>query len=234
MRKYLTIFSKAIISQINFRTQLFIWIIIEVTRGGCTLLIWYFIFSDSPPIKGYDFPAMVQYIFLVVIIRNMTGVFFEEKRCQKIKDGKLDFFLVKPLKFPTELFFSHMGRHLVYNLLCTPSWLLLIILFQKHLTPILLSPPIVWLQFIAMLIFARSIEYLLSFIVVTMTFFVEEATGLAHFKWMILYLFSGAMVPFVFMPKWLMQISKALLTPDLEKTAIIEQIFVEYINPQKV
>ena len=127
-----------------------------------------------------------------------------------------------------------MGRHLVYNLLCTPSWLLLIILFQKHLTPILLSPPIVWLQFIAMLIFARSIEYLLSFIVVTMTFFVEEATGLAHFKWMILYLFSGAMVPFVFMPKWLMQISKALLTPDLEKTAIIEQIFVEYINPQKV
>ena len=57
---------------------------------------------------------------------------------------------------------------------------------------------------------AHTIQFFIALWIVLLTFWMEGSSGLEHFKWIILTLFSGAMIPMEFMPDWLQKISNIL------------------------
>jgi len=60
------------------------------------------------------------------------------------------------------------------------------------------------------MIIAHTIQFFIALWIVLITFWMEGSSGLEHFKWIVLTLFSGAMIPVEFMPNWLKTLTNIL------------------------
>ena len=70
--------------------------------------------------------------------------------------------------------------------------------------------PLIFLQFLGLIVFGYLVEFSFAMIAVMITFWFESGEGLEHFKWIIMSIFSGYLVPVEFMPGWLRGVVEAL------------------------
>ncbi len=205
------LFFRAIAKTIAFRAETWLWLILDAIPLVILLLIWQGIYSNSDTLRGVQFNTVVFYYILVFFIDVLTSAHFENWRIAEIREGKIDFYLTKPLGYLSELSIRHLGDKAMSTVLKMPLFvifiLLVVVIFHPTLpittgNHVLLSIPLIVGAFI--------MQFCLSAIIVLFGFWLENAEGLDHFRWMSTSLFSGIIIPFAFMPAGMLKIAQIL------------------------
>lgn len=208
VKKYLRIYLTELQEAINYRTELFLWSIIGVMPLLGMLTIWLNVFQTTTVIGGYNLNAVIGYYLIGYMFSEVTGSHFEQGMIEQIKNGSIVRWLIKPISLKRFLYVHEISWRTMTFLTVVLPLLFITLVFVPNVLPAFNLTTTILFPFIVMIAF--SIEVMLSAIVLSFGFVFEEARSLEHLKWMLQWLFSGAMVPFSFMPNWLVKIANFL------------------------
>jgi ABC-2 type transport system permease protein len=206
--KYGSVTKQAFINTITYRSEVFLWFFLDLFPFVVLMLVWMAVYKGQPTLGGYSLDAVLQYYFLVMVVTAVSSHHFEQHRVQQIRDGKIDYYLTRPFSYLGHLGWSAFGNKLfsaVTSVLLASVSMFFLQLWLPISLPSVTIP--VLIQFIVLLVGAYLIEYFSALIIVLAGFWFENAEGLEHFKWIVLALFSGQLMPIVFMPPWLQHIT---------------------------
>ncbi len=174
-------------------------------------IVWANIYQGQDQLGGYTLAGLVQYYLLSLIISGVSSTYFEDWRVREIREGKIDYFLIRPLSYLMEILCRDIGGKLFYLVNASLFFIILtsglFLSFAFSLTP---PGPLQILQTLSLIFVAYAIEFLIALIIVISGFWIEGADGLEHFKWIAVATLSGSMIPISLMPSWLQQIVQAL------------------------
>ncbi len=201
MSKYLLLIQKSIQKRIEYRSEILVWMTLDIVPMLLLLLIWSGIYAGRETIQNYTLPQLLQYYLLGIIIEGCTASHFESFRVEEIRLGKIDYFLTRPVSYLAQLFFDHLASKIFYLLLAIPVYLVLIFFINQLIPLPALSLSIFqYLQLVSMIILAFSIQFLFALITVLLGFWFEGADGLENFKSIFISLLSGFVIPVSMMP----------------------------------
>ena len=226
LKKGFSITSTGIAQVLEYRTELILWFFLDLLPIGVLIFIWQAIFAHQSELNGFTLTATIQYYFLVFLISTITDVHFETWRCREIRDGKIDFYLVKPFSYLNQIFFRELSSRIVTSAIFLSLFLCFALLFDfaqskfsiflfpnLNFQVLSLSFSLTLSQIILVTLLLLSgflLHFLISLWIVLATFWFEGSQGLEHFKWISVTLFSGSMLPLAFMPEWLQKIVNVL------------------------
>ncbi len=211
MRRFQKLLFRAAAKTIAFRAETWLWLILEAVPMIILLLIWQGIYADASQLNGVQFNTLIFYYIAVFFVEIATAAHFESWRITEIREGKIDFYLVKPLGYLSELSIRHLGDKAMSLALKLPLFFVFVGIVIALFHPTL---PTISLNTIAQTALILSGAFFMQFClytnIVILGFWLENAEGLDHFRWLSTSLFSGIVIPFAFMPPVLLNIAEAL------------------------
>lgn len=209
--KISTIFRLFVIRTLQYRGELLIWLLIEASPFLVMFAVWQKIFSQQTTVRGYNLIQMLQYYWFIFIISSITESHFEGTRCQEVRLGKIDFKMIRPFSYFSEIFWQDLSNKFIYFLLGLPIFLLICLsfgqIFNFNDLATVSSPQ--WLLFVFFIVVSYAINFMIAYWIVLGSFWMEGSQGLEHFKWILVNLFSG-MIPLAFLPIWMQKITNLL------------------------
>ena len=209
--KYWDLSKRSFIMNITYRSEVVLWFFLDLLPIVVLMFVWVSVYQGTEQISGYNLSQVLQYYFLVMVINAVTSHHFEQYRVKQIREGKIDFYLTRPLTYLSELAWSAFGGKVFY-ILVTVALAAFSALILQAFFPITFPTisALAAVQLLALLIGGYLIEYFIALIIVLLGFWFENAEGLEHFKWIGVTLFSGQLIPISFMPEWMRTVTEAL------------------------
>ncbi|NCN82573.1 MAG: hypothetical protein GW947_01275 [Candidatus Pacebacteria bacterium] len=197
------------IKALQWRTEMILWILLDIFPFIILLFIWQSVLSLSAS-PSISLPELTVFYYLVILVQGFTVTHFEEYRPEEIRMGKIDFFLIKPYSFIQEIILNDIAGKLLYILMISPFLALLgYILWHLGLFAIPALTTIHVLVFVCLLLLAYILQFCLSLLITMTAFWFEEAQGLSNLKILVISLFSGTLIPFALLPEWLQKVTNA-------------------------
>lgn len=211
MRKQWALTKRSFILNLTYRSELVLWFVLDILPIIILLIVWISIYAGSSELRGYQLGEIVQYYLLVSVISNLTSHHFEQYRVKQIREGAIDYYLIRPLSYLSELAFTALGNKAVFVFISLSLSAIIFfgLSFFFPLGTLTLTFSSV-LQFLVLLIAAYLIEFYIALLIVLLGFWFENAEGFEHFKWFTVSLFSGYMIPLAFMPDWMARTTELL------------------------
>ncbi len=210
-KKYWAVIKHSLLQSFEYRAEIVSWVILSILPNFVLMLVWVSIYGKTTQLRGVTLAQMLQYFLLVTVINGLTATHFEQLRAREIREGKIDLFMTRPLSYPMMIFLKDVGGKIMYAFFLLPIFFVITFVLTK-LLPIgnfnVGLPQVLLVA--ALLIGGYLTEFGFGLIASILTFWFEGADGLEHFKWIILTLFTGAMIPISFMPTWLRSIVTTL------------------------
>lgn len=212
LSKHLAFIRQGFQIAMQYRSETLLWIVIDFIPFIALAFVWKSIFATGGDRNGFTLAMVLQHYLFVVLIQRLTECHFESWRAQEIRVGKIDFFLIRPYSYIQQILIQDLsGKFLSFLLFLPALATFAIFLFNldpqtANLTHLLTNFPL----FIILLITSYIMHFCISLIIVFLTFWFEGSSGLEHFKWALVSLFSGGIMPFDLMPEWLQSIINQL------------------------
>ncbi len=196
---------------LQFRAEIVVYSFLDVLPYFVLFYVWKAIYTQVDTLNSFSFNQIVNYYLLVIVVERLSATHFESWRSEEIRMGKIDYFLTRPFSYISEIYSKEVSSKLISILFSIPIVSLFIVanisaynIDQSYLT---LQNLVI---FLVLMLVAHTIQFFIALWIVLITFWVEGSSGLEHFKWIVLTLFSGAMIPVEFMPNWLASITNIL------------------------
>jgi len=203
-KKYSAIYRYMLIRSLQFRTELVIYTFLDILPFFVLVFAWQAVFQGQETIKSFTLPEITQYYLLVMLVERMTSTYFESWRAREIREGKIDYFLTRPFSYINEVFSKDVGGKLVSITITVPFLILFALVINSFIPVSTLSlTPEKVIIFLLFMVVAYVMQFFIAFWIVLLTFWFEGSSGIEHFKWITVSLFSGSMLPVEFMPSWL-------------------------------
>jgi len=236
MRKYFAEFRACWNLVIEYRLQVFIWIL-TIVLPLIMLAVWLSI-AEGGPVAGYDRTRFIAYYLAALIVRNMTGMWFIWEMDSDMRLGNLSFRLLKP-----------MNPIVHYMAIATSSRpIRLLILIPMAIVAVSWVPGLNWatdplslLLFVLSLVGAWSILFLMQYTIGLTAFWITRPLSVND-AWFFLYsLTSGYLMPLDLFPpairvvldylpfRYTMSFPVAILTNRVEGLAILQGIAMQWI-----
>jgi ABC-2 type transport system permease protein len=203
-KKYFATYKHAFQSILEYRIELVIWVLLDTLPTLLLFLVWYTLFLHQSSIRGYTLSQTLEYYLYTLMITTVTSAHFENRHVRAIREGKIDFFLTRPFSFLSQILWEYLANKTFYTFLLIPCLGAIVLFtswaFQIHFT---VPNPVQIAQFLLLFCSTAMIEYLIAVIIVLLGFWFEYAESLEHFKWLLIGLLSGHMMPRTFSPPWL-------------------------------
>lgn len=207
LKRYSALATRHLSQALVFRAEVLLWALLNFLPLVILLLVWQSVYAPlqtGATVNSYSLSALVQYYFLGSIITLLSGAHFENWRVAEIRQGKIDFYLTRPLSYPVEVIIQTLSEKLIHLGVMLPPQLVGWWLVSSQVA---LSLPQAswseWLTFALLLAYAFAVELAIGFATVCVGFWLEGAEGLEHFKWLTISLLSGSIIPLSFLPAWL-------------------------------
>lgn len=205
LQKHWAFLRQGALVALEYRTETLLWIIIDFIPFIALAFVWQAIFASNPTISGYTLGMVLQHYLLVTVIQRISECHFEQFRSQEIRDGKIDFFLIRPYAYVQQILTSEISTKTLSAIWFLPalfafSWF--ISTFETQAATVTANAMTI-LMFIGVVVAAYAIQFCLSLIIVFLTFWFEGSSGLEHFKWASVAVLGGGIMPYDLMPKWL-------------------------------
>ena len=168
-----------------------------------TLLLWRTIFEGREArISGYSLGQMISYYLMVLLVDTLTAVTDDDWQvAADIKDGNINQFLLKPLDYLTYRFCLYGAGRLVYALASLVPIGLFFLYYRAHFY--LPGSPAVWGWFLVSLVLTACLQFLISYIMALMAFWVLEVSTLILLLYALEYAAGGHLFPLDLLPPWL-------------------------------
>lgn len=199
------------VRSLQFRTEIVIYSFLDVLPFFVLFFVWSSIYQQTDLINNFSLSQIINYYLLVIVIQRLSATHFEGWRSEEIRNGKIDYYLIRPLSYISEILSKDIGAKLISIIFSAPMIILFYIanasVFNIDHSYITITNLFI---FLSLMLLAYVIQFLFALWIVLLTFWFEGSSGLEHFKWVVLTLFSGAMIPIEFMPNWLASITNLL------------------------
>jgi len=196
---------------LQFRAEVIVYSFLDVLPFFVIFFVWQALFQQVDTINNFSLSQIVNYYLLVIIIDRLSATHFEGWRSEEIRNGKIDYFLTRPFSYISELLSKDVGSKIISIFFSMPVvitfYLINVYAYKIDQNYFTLAN---LLLFFGLMIVAYAIQFMIALWIVLLTFWFEGSSGLEHFKWIVLTLFSGAMIPIEFMPLWLKNITNLL------------------------
>jgi ABC-2 type transport system permease protein len=236
MKKYIAIARAEWLDAIQNYQEVILWIIIQSIPILVMGSLW---LSSGSFLRASEVSYLVTYYILIFLIDRLTSFYFEQNMQDEIREGTFSRYLTKPVSIRNYLIWDNLGGKTFNTLfLLLPVVVLFVITFNKF---ILIPKPLNLLLFIISLIIVYFIQFSISLLVTSCSFFIEQAFAVNHLHWMLDAVAGGYMLPLTFYPHVLRTIFSFLpfayvysspitiFTGQLTLTASLLQIFFSLI-----
>lgn len=171
-------------------TQVFLWGAIYQAQSA----------GEERVINSYRYSDMVAYYLLVMVGRafsSMPGL--TSGIARDVRDGSIKRFLTQPVDLIDWMFWNRVAHKLVYYTVATGPFLLVFYLcrgyFRQEITPMLVA------AWIASLIMAFLIGFLIEALLGLLAFWFLEVSSLIFIYMLLSYFLSGHMLPLDWLPE---------------------------------
>lgn len=211
MAKFLALLKFKFLQSLNFRAEIFVWILLDLIPFGIMFIVFKSIYTSQESYHSYTAHQIILYYLLVPIIQGVSSTHFEGWRVEEIKNGKIDGYLLRPLSYLSEIIVSDIAGKIFYLCIFGPIYVFFFAMVS-HYTQFSLSLPNLSQigEFVLMISFAYVVELSIALLIVLLGFWFEGSQGLEHFKWIVIALLSGSLLPLSFLPDSVQQISNVL------------------------
>jgi ABC-2 type transport system permease protein len=207
LKKYLEIIKIGIKTSLQYRAEMFLWLIIDIIPMLSMVVLWLAVYSKGQIISGYNLDQMISYYIIGYFVSSIVSVHIEEYWVEEIRQGNISFILLKPFSFKTFALLDEVSWKIMYSFLVT----LPTVFIATQFTDIFYLPNITHIVVLLLsLLIGFLIDAIFSFFVIAGGFIFNQAHSLSHLKWMLTWILSGAMIPYELMPSWLSSTSKIL------------------------
>lgn len=192
-----------------------------------TVFVWSAVFhARGSNIGPYDFPEMVFYFLLTLLVENLVTPTEDEWRiAAEIRDGQISALILKPLDhltYRSSLFFSYRA---LYTAVTTPIVGLVFLYYHSYLRlPQHLST---WPIFALSVLMAALIQFFIAYSLAMMAFWVLEISTIVFIFYSFEYFLSGQVFPLDIMPAGLQSFLK--FCPFTYELFFPVQIYMERI-----
>lgn len=197
MNKYLAIFKISVSEILAEKETLIIW---SLSSGlGLLGITAVFLSGDRSIIGGFTKPQLVSYYFAIFMLEQIIGWFVFWDIREKIMDGTISNFLLKPVIY---VFYQilHEFAYKIVNLLTQILVSFFIILLISKYLEFNINIVLI-LKLIPAILIGSSINFLAFFLLGCFTFFWTESYFLSDVMWIISLIFNGQMLPLSFFPQ---------------------------------
>lgn len=173
--------------------------------------MWQSIYAGrSGDVAGYTLSAMITYYLLVTVVEAMTAVTEDDWQiAAEIKDGHISQFLTRPLDYLHYRLCLFISGRVVYTMAALVPVTLFVFWHREHLLPP--GNAITLVAFGLSVVFSALLQFLLSYLVAMLAFWVLEISTFVFILMAFERLASGQLFPLDLLPPWLM--SALMWTP---------------------
>lgn len=203
---YLEIVRIRFLTMLAYRVNYYSGILIYAINIGAYYFLWLAIYGNQEVIGGLTATQMTTYVAVSWMARAFYFNNLDREIATEIRDGSVAVQFVRPYTYLTVKMMQGLGegcfRLLMFSV---PGMLLVVLLFPVALP----TDPIMWIAFLAMLLFSFLINSQINVLTGLFAFFVENNEGMMRMKRVAVDLFSGLILPLSLFPVWTQGILQA-------------------------
>lgn len=199
MKKYLKIFQMSVQKQLQYRLDLFLWLINGTLTSIVYSIVWLNILGSRTELGGFSKADFVTYYMFSVISTYLVQGYFAPLLADGIKNGDINLSLSKPYNIVVEYILREQAFKLVTFIFIIPGLILISIFFGQYIeiNMNLSTLPL----FVLTIIMAAIIFILLNCIIASTAFWLENIWFMNNGFWLFLWLFGGYLIPLNLMPR---------------------------------
>lgn len=205
----MTFFKAYLQKSFYYRSNAFLWSLIDIFRMLAFLFVWSAIFRKYSTVAGLNFNQIISYFLLITFIKEIVDVGGGRNTVSdEIYTGQIAFFLLKPFSFLKRVFTEEVGWRSLQFSLFLPNFVLLSIFINKvaDLSFNFVNLPI----FLISLSLSFFISALLDYLCGIGAFWLVQTTTLFHLKDIFYRLLGGLTIPQDLFPIFIRKINLSL------------------------
>jgi ABC-2 type transport system permease protein len=205
--KYFLVFKNGAQNVLTYRFNIFAWFVSESLSLLAMSYVWLSIYRQGGQIGSYSLRSLIAYFILAKLV-NMVVVAGDASSvvADDINQGRLNNFILKPLSYFWFNFSRSLGNLAVSLAMYSLPLALAFIYFNSQLV----FGKINLLFFLAFLVLANALNFVIFYILGLLTFYLESIIGPGFMMWLLVSLFSGRIVPLDILPPGFLAIANWL------------------------
>jgi ABC-2 type transport system permease protein len=194
MKKYWILFLQILSQYSAYRGQIIYGIIQSFITPGIMLMA----ISSAQPTAGIKAWNLLSYYLPIALVYSVTHSEIDDQIDTLAASGEVNNFFLKPLSFYRYLLFKEFGERVITFLTLSPL-IIAACVWQKY-TPLNLSAALICL----LISFWLSFNF--SYFIGLFSFWIDMFWAVSNVRFVIVQLFGGVVLPFVFFPSRLVQL----------------------------
>ena len=204
---YIDFIRMRFLMMLAYRVNYYSGIVIYAINIGAYYFLWKAIYGSQDMMAGFTIAQMTTYLAVSWMARAFYFNNLDRDIANEIRDGSVAIQMIRPYNYLLVKLMQGFGEGLFrFMLFMIPGLAIVCLIFPVDLP----KDPIVWLTYLAMLVFSFLINSQINILTGLFAFFVENNEGLMRMKRVMVDFFSGVMIPIAFFPGWLEAIAKWL------------------------
>lgn len=208
MRKYWFRFLSAIQTEFQYRSNLFLWMVVGAISPIVMTLVWFAVLKTRTEVGGYDQGDFVLYYLMVTISWYVVGGEYARPIGTAIRSGDINKSLLQPYNLVLGKAIWEQAWKLLSLLLSLPAVFFVLYFMRGSINYELALSQIPYI--ILALLFGALIFGLMQAIIGILAFWMTEIWPVAEMNDMLLQLIGGMLAPLSLMPSYIEQLSRFL------------------------
>lgn len=212
MTKYWHVFTIGIQNALVYRVNFLFRSIFSLAPLLATIYLWRAIYEsrEGDQVSGYTLAQMTSYYLVVTLVDALTAVTDDDWQiAADIKDGQISQFLLKPIDYLKYRFCLFSAGRMIYGIFAfVPTALFIFFLREYFVFP---QDTLTWMLFLVSLVLTALLQFLLSYTMALLAFWVLEVSTFILMLFAVEYLAGGHLFPLDILPPFLSQL--LLFTP---------------------
>lgn len=204
--KYLRIFLLYSQHVFQYRARIFVWFLISFLNPFILLMFWKGALKPGEVLNGWTNISIQSYYLLVIIIQAMLISHIEiNVAIEDIKGGELAKYLLKPMNY----LWLKLSDESTWRLTQGAYGILVILTFYFFKIYVVVSKGLVILTLaLCICIFAFILSFFFKMVLGLLAFWMTDVYGVLETNDVLLLLFSGTLMPFDLLPKWIQTVAQ--------------------------
>src|SRR4051812_32867877 len=208
--KYASVFNIGLQNTFVYRWNFFLRALFGLIPLAGTVFLWRAVFAErGSGLHGYDYGSMIYYYLLTILVTNLvTPTEDEWQIAADIREGQINSFLTKPIKYLGYRFSIFLSGRLVYTLVTLPPIILIFLYFREYVQ----FPNDLLTYVLALFSLALSalIQFFITYTIAISAFWILEISTIVFIVYSFEYFLGGQMFPIDIMPVGIQAVMKWL------------------------
>ena len=206
LKKYFPFFRASLLNIFIYRGRIILWVLVDIFRFVMMLFLWISVYKNNGSLNGFGLDEILLYFSLIGITSVFTYSEVQYEMSYEIRKGTLSYYLVKPIKYKTRLFFENLGSLFGSTVIVFPisilTMVILMAVFDVSFTVTL--PQVLFFLAYLPLILVFVFEY--GFFFGNLMVYTENNFGLSILMGVLMRALSGTLIPLAFYPDFLLKV----------------------------